>query len=117
MEADRDFARETAERGTAGWVDAFASDGKLVGGGGVIEGHDAIREAMGALDDADYSLAWEPVFAEASGNLGYTHGTYRRETVDGDGNPVLETGRYVTIWRRDEDGQWRVVLDIGNPAP
>ena len=116
-EADRVFARQTAARGVDGWIDAFASDGKLVSGAGVTEGLDAIRAAMAVLDDPGYSLTWEPVYAEASGDLGYTHGTYRRESLDSDGNPVVETGRYVTIFRRDASGAWKVVLDIGNPAP
>ncbi len=112
-QADRVFAEETAERGLDGWVEAFALDGKLVSGNGVTEGHDDIRIAMGALDRPDFSLSWEPLFAEGSGDLGYTHGTYRRERVDSEGNPVVQTGRYVTIWRRNADGEWKVVLDIG----
>ena len=116
-QADRVFAEQTAQLGLDGWVEAFAPDGKLVGGASVTEGHDAIRAAMGALDKPDYSLAWEPLFAEGSGDLGYTHGTYRRERVDSEGNTVVETGRYVTIFRRNTDGEWKVVLDIGNPAP
>lgn len=53
-QADRVFAEQTAERGLDGWVDAFAPDGKLVSRGGVTEGHDAIRAAMGALDRSDF---------------------------------------------------------------
>ncbi len=112
-QADRVFAEQTAQRGLDGWVEAFAPDGKLVGRGGVTEGHDAIRTAMGALDRSDFSLSWEPLFAEGSGDLGYTHGTYRRERVNSEGKAVVETGRYVTIWRRNADGKWKVVLDIG----
>jgi len=55
----------------------------------------------------------EPLFAEGSGDLGYTHGTYRRERVNSEDEAVVETGRYVTIWRRNADGKWKVVLDIG----
>jgi ketosteroid isomerase-like protein len=117
MDADRKFASDTAELGTSGWVETFAVDGKLVSGGGVVEGRQAVGDAMRSLDDPGYSLSWEPDFAEGSGDLGYTYGTYRRETLDEMGEPVLETGRYVTIWRRDSAGQWKVALDIGSPAP
>ena len=117
MEADRVFATDTANRGVDGWVEAFAEDGKLFGGGQIIEGPGPIRAAMAALDDPDYSLTWEPVSAEVSGDLGYTHGTYRREVLDPEGNPMVETGRYVTIWRQDPGGGWKVVVDIGSPAP
>jgi hypothetical protein len=85
MAADRRFQSETAERGASGWVDAFALDGKLVSGGGVIEGRDAIGEAMA--------------------------------TSDTEGNKAVETGRYLTVWRRDSEGAWKVVVDMGSPAP
>ena len=117
MAADRRFQSETAERGASGWVDAFALDGKLVSGGGVIEGRDAIGEAMAVLDSPDYSLTWEPEFAEASSDLGYTYGTYIRATSDSEGNKAVETGRYLTMWRRDSEGAWKVVIDMGSPAP
>lgn len=116
-EADRLFAIETAERGTAGWVEAFAVDGKLVSGAGVVDGRDAVEEVMGVLDSPDYSLTWEPVFAEGSSDIGYTYGNYRRETKDASGEMVVELGRYVTIWRRNEAGEWKVVVDIGSAAP
>lgn len=116
LAADRRFQQATAERGARGWVDAFARDGKLIAGGSVIEGHEAIAEVMAVLDSAEYSLTWEPELAEGSGNLGYTVGSYRREVTDADGATIVETGRYVTVWRRDDDGVWRAVVDVGSPA-
>lgn len=117
MDADRTFAADTAELGTAGWVGTFAEDGKLVSGSGVVEGRGAVEEAMGSLDSSGYSLSWEPEFAEGSGDLGYTYGSYRRESLDDGGETLVETGRYVTIWRRDATGRWKVALDIGSAAP
>jgi ketosteroid isomerase-like protein len=31
-----------------------------------------------------------------------------------DGQTVIETGKYTTIWKRQKDGTWKVVLDMGN---
>ena len=36
---------------------------------------------------------------------------------DANGNPVTTTGRYMSIWRKGPDGQWKVVLDAGANEP
>jgi len=33
------------------------------------------------------------------------------------GNPVVTSGRYITIWRKQPDGAWKVVLDAGSNEP
>lgn len=36
-------------------------------------------------------------------------------TVDGpDGSPATRTGAYTTVWKKQNDGQWKVVADIPN---
>jgi uncharacterized protein (TIGR02246 family) len=118
MEADRAFARATAENGAEGWVSNFAVDGIMVSGQTVVSGHDSIRALMTPLfADSTYSLEWEPRRAEVaiSDDLGYTWGVYRRSRTDAGGDMVTETGSYLSVWRRGEDGEWKVVLDIGSP--
>ena len=117
MEADRAFARATAERGVDGWVSFFADDGAMVGQTQVV-GHDSIRAAMApAFADSTFSLEWEPVQADVaeSGDLGYTLGRYESRRVGPDGQPVRQTGSYLTVWKRGADGSWKVALDIGSP--
>jgi ketosteroid isomerase-like protein len=41
-------------------------------------------------------------------------GRYTRTSADPAKKPV--TGRYVTVWRKNADGKWRVVMDIGQPG-
>lgn len=119
MEADRAFSRDTTERGVDGWVEAFAPNGKMFGAGAIIEGRDAIRQAMAGLGENGNTLVWEPVYAEAgaAGDFGFTHGTYRRERVDPEGNTHAETGKYLSVWKRDETGKFKVVIDTGHPDP
>ena len=64
------------------------------------------------------SLTWEPDKEEmaASGDLGYTYGRYRYRGNGPDGRPVVHNGKYVTIWRKEQDGRWRIVVDIGTPS-
>ena len=117
LEADRRFARDVAQRRLEAWVDAFAADGSMLPATGpAVTGHDAIREVMApAFADPAFELTWEPQSAGAaqSGELGYTFGSFESH-LNGKRDAV---GKYVTIWRRDEDGRWQVLVDIGNREP
>jgi ketosteroid isomerase-like protein len=60
------------------------------------------------------TLSWQPEFADisASGDLGYTTGPYRFERGSG-GDSAVSRGYYVTIWRKQPGGAWKVQLDTG----
>ena len=119
LEADRAFAAAVAEGGTEAWVSWFAEDGaQIQPGAGEIRGRDAIRQLMAGLDDPNFSLSWEPRRADIadSGELGWTTGDYVSRGVGTDGAPRQSQGRYVTIWRKQADGSWKVVMDLGNPV-
>jgi ketosteroid isomerase-like protein len=48
-----------------------------------------------------------------------THIEVSKYTLQGEGDQVLDTGKYVVIWKQ-EDGQWKLHCDIFNssmPAP
>jgi ketosteroid isomerase-like protein len=53
----------------------------------------------------------------ASGDLGYTFGNYVLKAKDKDGKPVVEYGKYATVWKKQKDGSWKVVMDMGNSSP
>ena len=119
MEADRAFSRDVGERGAEAWVSWFADDGaQIQPGAGEVRGKEAIRQLMAGLDDPDFSLRWEPLRADiaASGDLGWTTGEYVSEGKGPDGEPRRGQGRYVSIWRKQADGSWKVVMDLGNPT-
>ena len=116
--ADSLFAYETAERGADGWAAYFLPDGVMYPSTGRIDGRAAIREFMAPAFAPDRpSLEWTPTDAAvgASGDLGYTMGRWmsRVKTAEG-GDSTVGSGHYVTIWRRDSTGVWRVAVDIGN---
>ncbi len=115
MEADRAFAAATATRGAAGWASIFAEDGMMIVPGARIVGRDSIRRYMEpALSDTSFSLDWEPTDADISdgGDLGYTIGRYTRRSGE-----RTAGGTYLTVWRRDGAGAWRVAVDLGVPDP
>jgi ketosteroid isomerase-like protein len=119
LAADRAFAAETAERGADGWAAWFAEDGRMYRDRGYVDGRAAIRDTMGpAFSDSARALRWEPdtAIVAASGDLGYTLGHWASVLKTSAGDSVLGRGNYVTIWRRQPDGTWKVAADIGNQA-
>jgi len=118
MQADRAFAAATLERGGDGWADFFAEDGVMFPPSGRVDGREDIREAMiDAFTPGIPSLEWEPNTAvvAAAADLGYTLGRWRSISRTAAGlDSVRATGNYVTFWRKNAEGQWRVALDIGN---
>ena len=117
MEADRAFAAATAERGLDGWVDAFANDGFMLRPDApIVPGQGEVRRAMEEVfADTSFALTWEPTMAtvSASGDLGFTVGTWERAWRDSLGQLVIRTGKYLTVWHRQPDGAWKVAADVG----
>jgi ketosteroid isomerase-like protein len=113
------FARDVAERGGAAFADWFADDGVVLGNGAApLIGKVAIARST-AWSPKDYQLTWSPTDAlmGPSGDMGYTWGHYEGHSRDANGHPVTTSGRYVTIWRKQADGTWKVVLDAGANEP
>lgn len=61
-------------------------------------------------------LTWQPHRADIStdGTMGYTFGNWTYTSTTPDGNAHRFSGSYVTVWKRQPDGAWRVVADSGN---
>jgi ketosteroid isomerase-like protein len=116
--ADLAFAADVAARGVDGWAAAFDDAGAMWSRRQKrrIEGA-GIRDVMAPLFSRGMQIEWTPVASGLSpaGDLGYTIGT-SRFTEPGAGGSRVEAARgsYVTIWRRQGDGSWKVVFDTGN---
>jgi ketosteroid isomerase-like protein len=115
------FVRAVADKKRDGFLAFWAKDAAIFPpGAGPAVGHDKIWESWSPiLENPDATLTWQPTRAEmaASGDLGYTYGRYESKRKGADGGVITRTGCYVTIWRKEKDGAWRVVLDIGSPDP
>jgi ketosteroid isomerase-like protein len=114
---EADFAHAVAERGHAAFVSYFAEDGvELQDGGGVTSYGEIAKEP--AWPEGT-SLTWTPVKGDmaASGDLGYTHGNFVFKSKDKDGKIVAHYGKYMSVWKKQKDGSWKVVVDMGNSSP
>jgi ketosteroid isomerase-like protein len=115
-----EFMKAAAEKGSQGYMSYYADDSvEVPNGAPVIEGKANIARTMGFLDQKDNHLTWTPVGADmsASGDLGYTYGYYEFQHKDQAGKRVAEHGKYTSIWKKQKDGNWKVVLDMGNAGP
>jgi ketosteroid isomerase-like protein len=114
------FAKDVLERGGAGFAAWFADDGVALGNGAApLIGRVAISKSA-TWSPTSYQLTWTPTDAVMgpSGDMGYTWGHFEGHSKDANGNPVVTSGRYMTIWRKEPDGSWKVALDAGaNDAP
>ncbi len=117
---EADIMKAAAERGSQGYISFYADDAaELPNGEDMLQGKETIAKTMGFLDDRNNHLTWTPVHADmaASGDLGYTYGTYEFRSKDKDGKPTVEYGKYASIWKKQKDGSWKVVMDMGNSSP
>src|SRR5216117_652663 len=113
MRADSAFAAQSVAQGAKAAFLAFAADEAMSFGGGAqfSEG----REAIGAGFDgfpAGAVLSWWPLGAEIaqSGDLGCTVGEATIESLH-------HYSKYLTVWKRQQDGGWKFVADGGNQRP
>jgi ketosteroid isomerase-like protein len=89
----------------------------------IAQGRQAIAESFGGFFKLpNLKITWHADKADVarSGELGYTSGTYEMTFTDPAGKTIPDKGKYVTIWKKQADGSWKVLLDIFNtdmPAP
>ena len=82
-----------------------------------LSGKDAIREHVSELySNPGFAVKCEVRQAEVSrgSDLGYTIGNYVLTHHDAAGKAVTDHGKYVTIWKRQSDGTWKMIVDTWN---
>lgn len=83
----------------------------------IVEGTEAIAQFwQGAFDAGIQRAKLTTVEVEGQGDTAYEVGTY---TLMGKDDKVLDTGKYIVVWKHDQ-GQWKLHRDIWNtntPAP
>ena len=119
LELDGRFSEAVAAGGGKAFVSWFAEDGMTLNNGKpAVIGRAAIS-AKAQWDAKDYQLTWTPEMAQMgpSGDMGFTWGRYEGRARDKNGQPVVTSGRYMTVWKKMPDGNWKVALDASAEAP
>jgi ketosteroid isomerase-like protein len=81
----------------------------------VIRGIDSIKAVTTPMmQDPNFSLSFTTDKVEVSGVLAYTQGTVSMRTTGRDGKALSDTGKYLTVWKKQADGSWKAIEDIFN---
>ena len=118
MDADRAFSNLSENQGRNEAFFTYCADNGVIlrPDSYPVEGRETIKELLLQAPDDNYTLTWEPLygFVSKSGDLGYTYGIWTLKTKDEEGEMNIQKGTYVSIWGKDEEGNWKYLLDTGN---
>ena len=105
------FAKTMADRDHAAFT-SFLADETVFMGRTTLRGKAAVAATWKRYyEEPKAPFSWKPDRVEVldSGTLGMTSGP----VFDGAGQRI---GTFNSVWRRDKDGKWRIVFDIGCPS-
>ena len=106
------FARTMADRDFAAFATHLSEHAVFWSGSKVLRGKAAVLDAWRRFyDGASAPFSWEPdeVVVLGDGTLAQSTGPVR----DATGKTIA---RFRSVWRREADGRWLIVLDRGEAA-
>jgi len=112
-EVERAFAATMADRDHSAFSSFLSVEAIFFGGGEPLRGKAAVAQGWKPyFEGPDAPFSWEPEVVEVleSGTLALSSGPVR------DPNGMV-VGTFNSIWRKEPDGEWRVVFDKGCPVP
>jgi ketosteroid isomerase-like protein len=116
LQTEQDFAELAKKEGIGAAFLKYASEkAVLTRNNTLIAGKTAIKKYFENLstESKNVSLIWKPDFVDISnsGDLGYTYGKYIYTFVDKNGDTIKYEGVFHTVWKRQENGEWKFVWD------
>jgi ketosteroid isomerase-like protein len=88
---------------------------------------DAIRNSWKEMfATPGFVLTWQPTKVQVgkSGGMAWVSGTYESTMNDASGKPINDRGKYLEVWEKQADGNWKCAADMWNsnvaastPAP
>ncbi len=104
------FAKAFADRDIDAFLNFISPEAVFFMGNEPLRGHEAITQAWSPFFEGETApFSWLPEVVEVleSGRLALSTGPVYSESGE-------RLGNFNTIWRKDNDGEWRVVFDKGS---
>ena len=68
------------------------------------------------LGSPGLAISWKPTRVQLakSGDLGWVSGTYELTMNDASGKPINDRGKYLKVWEKQTDGNWKCRAEMWN---
>ena len=118
VKTEQAFSKMAEEKNARDAFMAFIADDGLLFRPGAVNGKKWMIEHPVPPSDKKPLLAWQPKFAgmAASGDMGFTTGPWEAKEDIKDEKPQAY-GHFVTVWKKQADGSWKFVVDLGISHP
>ncbi len=114
-DAERHFAQSSVMHGrNAAFVESFAEESVIFTDKWITNGKQFWKERK----EAAVVLKWEPEFMDIAGSrdFGISTGPWEMQEYRPNTSP-LYTGYFLTVWKKQPNGTWQVILDAGSGTP
>ena len=106
---------------TEGLAGHYADDAFFVASGTTAEGSTPIRQVFAnASTDPAFNVQFssDKIDVSSSGDVAYARGKFTEKYTDRKtGKVMTDSGSYLTIYKKQDDGSWKVVEDFSAPNP
>ena len=118
VKTEQAFSKMAEEKNTRDAFMAFIAEDGLLFRPGAVNGKKWMIEHPVPASDKKPLLAWQPLFAgmALAGDLGFTTGPWEFKEDVKDPTPA-GYGHFVTLWKKQADGSWKFVVDLGIQHP
>ena len=120
VDTERAFAKMSEEQGIRPSFMAFIADDGILFRPTAVKGKQWMTEHPLPPSDKRPLLSWYPAVAgmARAGDMGYTTGPWEYKSDIHDAKSVA-WGHFLTVWKKQADGQWKFAVDLGisNPQP
>jgi ketosteroid isomerase-like protein len=114
---DADSLKAAQALDAAGTASSYSEDAMVMPPNqAAASGRAAAQKVWAAMLVPGTQINWfaNKVQAAASGEMVYEQGTYSVEVPGPDGKPVSDEGKFLSVWKKQTNGEWKEVESIWN---